>query len=155
MWFHGEDTFTNICVVTHREKEKFHWQCESFHIVVTSQVDECYFREAAFSLFRKDQSFHHPGFYYGIIKANKHCSATISASRVSIKLLIAGIPGASAETLFFMIIINVAYETVQSPDQIRQDPSYWWFACGMDNHSSWPDFSLSHKEVNVFIVAVS
>lgn len=81
---------------------------------------ECHCREAAVSLRCKDKTSHYPGFYFGIMKVNKHFNATKSASRASIKHSFAEILDGSPKTHFFIIII-VASETVPSPDRIKQD----------------------------------
>lgn len=88
--------------------------------MATSQADECHCREAAVSLCCKDKTSHYSGFYFGITKVNKHFSATMGASRVSIKHYFAEMVDGSPKTHFFIIII-VASEMVPSPDRIKQD----------------------------------
>lgn len=77
--------------------------------MVTSQVDECHRGEATVNL--SGQNTSSSKVYFEIIKVNKHFSATISTSHASNKLLIAGNPGVSTDTLL-------------SPDWIKQDPCY-------------------------------
>lgn len=142
-----------MCTHTHTER-KFHWKCEALYDVATSQADECHCREAAVSLCCKDKTSHYPWFYFGIIKVNKHFSATMSASRASIKHSFAEILDGSNKTHFFYYYHCCLWNaSVSWPDQTGLG-GYWWGACGMDNHCSRPDFSLSHKQVKVFIAAV-